>query len=101
MAVSRESDMRDRHSTLIKPVVTEKAMDLGSKRNTYTFIVLKDANKLEIRHAVEKNFNVKVARVNTATVKGKQRRFRFAMGRKPDWKKAFVTLKEGYILNII
>jgi large subunit ribosomal protein L23 len=93
--------MRDRHSTLIRPVVTEKAMDLGSEKNTYTFIVLKDANKIEIKHAVEKNFNVKVERVNTMTMKGKKRRFRFATGRKPDWKKALVTLKEGHVLNII
>lgn len=93
--------MRDPHCVLIRPVITEKAMDLGSNKRTYTFIVLKDANKLEIRRAVEKNFNVKVAHVNTLTMRGKRRRFRFTMGKRPDWKKAMVTLKPGFVLNII
>ncbi|MDQ7779861.1 MAG: 50S ribosomal protein L23, partial [Planctomycetota bacterium] len=75
--------MRDPHRVLIKPVVTEKAMALGSQLRSYTFEVDKRANKIEIRRAVEKNFNVKVESVNTIVMKGKRRRFRFSTGLSP------------------
>ena len=56
---------------LIKPVITEKATKLADKRNTYAFVVHREANKIEIRNAVEKMFNVNVAGVNTAVMPGK------------------------------
>ncbi|MGE4357800.1 MAG: 50S ribosomal protein L23 [Candidatus Omnitrophota bacterium] len=66
------------------------------KWNKYAFAVAPQANKIQIRQAVEKIFNVKVKDVNTMIIPGKWRRIGRSQGRKPDWKKAVVTLKEGY-----
>lgn len=66
------------------------------KWNKYAFAVVPQANKIQIRQAVEKIFNVKVKDVNTMIIPGKWRRIGRSQGRKPDWKKAVVTLKEGY-----
>ncbi len=77
---------------IIKPVLTEKGYD-GIADKKYAFIVKKDANKTEIKMAVEKIFGVKVARVNTVTVKGKLKRMGRNEGYRPDRKKAIVTLK--------
>ena len=78
---------------ILQPVLTEKGYDgIASKR--YTFIVKKDANKTEIKAAVEKLFGVKVASVNTLTRKGKLKRMGRNEGYTPDRKKAIVTLKE-------
>ena len=78
---------------IIRPVLTEKGYD-GIADKKYTFIVKKDANKTEIKMAVEKVFGVKVARVNTVTCKGKLKRMGRNQGYTPDRKKAIVTLKE-------
>lgn len=79
-------------------LVTEKGTELSSTRNQYTFKVAKDANKLEIRAAVEALFPVKVKAVNVMHRQGKLKRTRTAgYGRRPDWKKAVVTLSEGQI----
>ena len=77
---------------ILKPVLTEKAYD-GIASKKYTFIVKKDANKTEIKLAVEKLFGVKVASVNTVTRKGKLKRMGRNAGYTPDRKKAIVTLK--------
>ena len=77
---------------ILKPVLTEKAYD-GIATKTYTFIVKKDANKTQIKQAVEKIFDVKVERVNTVTCKGKLKRMGRHEGYTPDRKKAIVTLK--------
>ena len=78
---------------IIKPVLTEKGYDgIASKR--YTFYVKKDANKIEIKQAVEKLFGVQVAKVNTMNCKGKLKRLGRNEGYTPDRKKAIVTLKE-------
>jgi len=79
---------------LIKPVVTEKSMSL-LEGNKYTFLVSLEANKVEIRKAVEDLFKVKVLKVNTMIVKGKQKRVRNIIGRTSNRKKAIVTLREG------
>ena len=79
-----------------KPVITEKSMSLVED-NKYTFIVDMNANKIEIRKAVEELFNVKVDQVRTMHVKGKMRRVRNKWGRTSERKKAIVTLKEGKI----
>jgi large subunit ribosomal protein L23 len=76
--------------------LTEKASILTEKHNQYVFRVARHANKVQIKNAIEKLFGKKVARVNTANYLGKARRERTAAaGKKSDWKKAIVTLKEG------
>lgn len=86
--------MKNPRDILRKPVVTEKSMALVAE-NKYTFIVNPDANKIEIRNAVEELFKVKVDKVRTMNYHGKMRRVRHVAGRTPDFKKAIVTLKEG------
>jgi large subunit ribosomal protein L23 len=76
--------------------LTEKGSLLGERNNQYVFRVATDANKIEIKQAVEKLFGKKVVRVNTAQYAGKKKRERRAdFGRKTHWKKAVVTLAEG------
>ena len=84
-----------------KPHVTEKASDDTIKRNAYTFRVPTSANKVEIRQAIERIFEVKVLSVNTLKVRGKARRRGWVAGQRPDWKKAMVTLREGYTIELI
>ena len=79
---------------ILKPVVTEESM-LGTAMKKYTFVVAKDANKIEIANAVEELFGVEVDSVNTMNVKGHLRRYGRFEGYKPSWKKAVVTLTEG------
>ena len=78
-----------------KPLITEKGTELKEKNSVYVFAVAVDANKIEIKKAVEKIFSVTVEKVNTVIVPGKQRRLGLRKGLKPDWKKAYVTLKKG------
>jgi len=77
------------------PVITEKSTYVKENLQTLTFKVARDANKTEIRDAVERIFKVKVASVRTANFHGKVRRQGRFSGRRPDWKKAYVTLKKG------
>ena len=92
--------MRDPFSVIERPLLTEKSMDM-SHSGKYTFRVSKDANKIEIREAVSKIFNVQVVKVNTLTVKGKKKRVgRFPEGKTSDWKKAIVTLKAGQTITM-
>ena len=81
-------------SIVIRPIITEASIDNLQMRK-YTFEVAKDANKSEIAKAVEELFGVKVEKVNTLNVNGKNRRMGRYEGKTPDWKKAIVTLKEG------
>lgn len=78
---------------IIKPIITENSME-GLEFKKYTFKVKKDANKIEIAKACETLFGVKVAKVNTISVKGRFKRMGRNEGFKPDWKKAIVTLTE-------
>lgn len=82
------------HDLIVRPLVTEKSM-LGIGEGEYTFVVARNANKVEIRKAVEAIWGVKVARVNTMRVHGKVRRLGRTSGRRPDWKKAVVKLVAG------
>ena len=82
------------------PVVTEKATAL-SEDNQYVFRVSRDATKPEIKRAIEILFSVKVAGVNTLNTRGKLKRFRGRLGRRPDVKKAIVTLVEGENLDYL
>lgn len=79
---------------IIKPIITENSMSAQAFKK-YTFKVAKSANKIEIAKAVEELFGVKVAKVNTISVKGRFKRMGRNEGYKPDWKKAIVTLTEG------
>lgn len=78
---------------ILRPVITEETM-MASQLKKYTFLVAKDANKIEIAQAVEKLFNVKVGKVNTVNVKGHLRRYGRFEGYLPSKKKAIVTLTE-------
>lgn len=89
---------------LIKPVITEKATRLADKRNTYVFMINKDVNKIEVKNAVEKMYNVTVQSVNTAVIPGKPKarntKTAIIRGRKASYKKAFVTLVPGETIDI-
>lgn len=80
---------------LLAPLVSEKSTRVGEQSRQVVFKVLPGASKLEIRRAVEKMFDVSVTSVQVANVKGKVKRFGQTMGRRSDWKKAYVTLAEG------
>ena len=95
------SQQLDRYYRIIKKShVTEKATTDSLNRNAYHFVVPTNANKVEIRHAIESLFEMKVVSVNTLTKNGKVRRRGYVKGQKPDWKKAMVTLKEGDTIDI-
>jgi large subunit ribosomal protein L23 len=80
------------HQIVLKPLVTEKGMHRSSRYNAYAFEVNRQANKYDVRRAVEELFNVKVVKVHIQNRKGKPRRSKFRMGRTQDWKKAIVKL---------
>ncbi len=83
------------YQVIKRPVVTEKSTLQRENENKHIFAVDKKANKQEIKRAVEELFKVKVERVNIAIFPGKKRRLGVYEGYRPDWKKAFVTLKKG------
>ncbi len=87
--------MRDPRQVVLRPLVTEKATTLKDEHNQVSFQVAMDANKVEVRHAVETIFKVKVTGVRTQVVFGKEKRMGRYVGRRPSWKKAVVTLGEG------
>ena len=91
--------MKDYRDVLIKPVVTEKSMTL-LEDNKYTFIVDKRSNKTEIKNAVESIFKVTVEKVSTMIIKGKPKRMGRFEGKKPDRKKAVVTVSSGDKIRI-
>ncbi len=92
---------RDPRNVLVKPLMTEKSMQQKEELNAITFKVSVDANKVEIRQAVEKVFNVKVATVRTAFHEGKWKRMGKFEGRRPGWKKAVVTLAPGHKIDLV
>ena len=91
--------MRSHRDVLIAPVVSEKSYSLLDQ-NKYTFIVAPDANKTEIKIAVEKVFNVKVVSVNTLNREGKSLRTRFGIGKRKDTKRAIVKVAAGQRIDI-
>jgi large subunit ribosomal protein L23 len=93
---STKSDPRD---VILAPVVSEKSYSLIDN-NAYTFLVHPDANKTEIRQAVEAIWEVKVVAVNTLNRKGKSKRFRFTTGQRSNTKRAVVKLREGDKIEI-
>ena len=93
--------MRDPHNVLIRPVVSEKSYTLMDN-NVYVFVVDPSATKIDVRHAVEQAFNVRVDNVNTLNRKGKTKRNRKnnSLGHRPDTKRAIVTLHEGDSIDL-
>jgi large subunit ribosomal protein L23 len=92
--------MLDIYQVIKRPLITENAVDKHEKANTYVFEVHADANKIQIKKAVEKLFEVKVLSVNTARMHGKLRRHGAAIAHRPDWKKAYVKLAEGSAIEL-
>ncbi|KKN41515.1 hypothetical protein LCGC14_0722740 [marine sediment metagenome] len=86
---------------ILGPVVAEKASRVAEQNNQVVLKVLPNANKIEIKQAVETLFDVKVAAVSTTNVKGKVKRTGRVMGKRSDWKKAYVTLADGADLNFL
>jgi len=85
---------------IFSPVVSEKSYDLIEDNNTYTFEIDPRVNKTEVKQAIEAIFGVKVVRVNTQNLKGKLKRTGYVMGKRPDRKRALVTLAEGDEIDI-
>ncbi len=89
----------DPYAVLLAPIITEKATLVGEMGNQVVFRVRPEANKLAIKNAVETLFKVKVERVHTIRYLGKMRRVGRSRGRRPAWKKAYVTLAEGHHID--
>jgi len=86
---------RSPEQIIVRPLLTEKVTRIQENENKYFFEVFKDANKVEIKSAIEKLFGVKVTDVNTMMMPGKWKRVGRSFGRSTNWKKAVVTLKDG------
>jgi large subunit ribosomal protein L23 len=91
--------VKTQRDVIIRPVVSEKSY-AGLELNTYTFLVDKRANKTEIKEAIQKIWNVQVSSVRTLNRRGKVKRRRFTKGKRPDEKRAIVTLVEGDRIEI-
>ncbi len=87
------------YKVLLGPHISEKTAIAAENANQYAFKVAIDAKKLEVRAAVEKLFKVKVSRVQIVNVKGKLKRNRYGIAKKPDWKKAYVRLEQGHEID--
>ncbi len=82
------------------PHISEKAAIVGDASNQHVFKVATDAKKNEIKEAVEQLFNVKVSKVRTTNVKGKSKRQGVRLGKRSDWKKAYVSLEQGHEIDL-
>lgn len=91
--------MKSPRDVIIRPVVSEKSY-AGLEGNRYTFLVAPDANKTEIKEAIQQIWNVRVLGVNTINRKGKVKRTRISTGKRPDQKRAVVSLAEGDTIEI-
>ena len=87
--------MTNLHHVIASPLITEKGTLVNQQGNQFVFRVRPEANKVEIRRAVETLFKVKVEKVRTLNFLGKERRVGRSVGKRPRWKKAYVTLAEG------
>ncbi len=92
--------MRDARAILKRPLLTEKATIAREVANEYVFEVARDANRIQIKDAVESRFDVKVAGVRTVSVRGKIKRMGMHQGKRADWKKAYITLAEGSTIDL-
>ena len=92
--------MKTEYDIVRAPIITEKSTTVYGPLNKYVFLVDKKSNKVEIKNAIEKIYKVEVQRVHTISVKGKKKRVRLQEGRTSSRKKAIVTLKEGFQIEI-
>jgi large subunit ribosomal protein L23 len=92
--------MKGPYEVVLRPLLTEKGTRLKEEGNQYLFRVAKTANKVEIKHAIEQLFKVSVVAVRTVQLRGKVKRLGRFQGRRPDWKKAIVSLKEGQSIEL-
>ncbi len=89
------------YKVLLAPRVTEKTARLSANSNQYVFEVSSDANKADVRDAVEHLFEVNVKSVQIVNMKGKTKAFRMRPGKRSDWKKAYVRLQEGQVIDVL
>ena len=92
--------MPTKHEIVVRPLITEKTSAAYQDRGEYTFQVHPDASKPQIRQAIEELFGVKVTGVWTSSQRGKEKRMGQSIGRRPNWKKAIVKLREGDTIEI-
>lgn len=92
--------MKDPHTIIHSPLITEKSTDATEFHNAYTFKVASDSNRLEIKQAIEELFDVKVKKVNTLMQVGKRKRFGRTIGATKGYKKAIVTLLPGHKIDV-
>lgn len=92
--------MKDPHTIILKPLITEKSTFATDLNNAYTFRVASDSNRIEIKNAVEDIFDVKVKKVNTLKQRGKRKRIGRSIGFTSGFKKAVVTLQPGYKIDV-
>ena len=97
--VKKPNKQKNAYRILIKPLVTEKATNLGSE-NKYVFAVNINANKIEIAKTIEEVYNIKPVSINVVRCSGKKVRYGRSVGKKKDWKKAIITLPAGKSINI-
>ena len=89
------------YKVLLAPRITEKSTRISEKSNQYVFKVTSDSNKAEIKAAVEKLFEVNVESVRIVNVKGKSKTFKLRKGKRNDWKKAYVRVQEGQVIDFL
>jgi large subunit ribosomal protein L23 len=89
------------YQVILSPRVTEKSTSIGEDSNQYVFHVVNDASKTEVKGAVEMLFEVNVESVRIVNVKGKNKSFRMRPGKRSDWKKAYVRVQEGQVIDFL
>jgi len=89
------------YKVLLSPRMTEKSTRVGESSNQYVFKVTTDSNKQEVKDAVEKMFEVNVESVRIVNVKGKSKSFKLRTGKRNDWKKAYVRVQEGQVIDFL
>jgi len=99
--VSMNQQQMNLMNVLLAPHVTEKSTRAADKDRQFVFKILKSATKRDVKQAVELMFEVKVKSVQTSNVNGKTKRTGAVQGRRRDWKKAYVTLKEGFDIDFM
>ena len=93
--------MKDPHTIIIEPVITEKSTFQTERQNAYVFKVAPDSNRIEVKAAIEEIFDVKVKKVNTIKQSGKRRRVGRSIGFTSGFKKAVVTLQPGFEIDLL
>ena len=87
------------YNTVLSPIISEKSNRIGEQSNQYVFQVAVSANKRQVKAAIEKLFKVTVEDVQILNVKGKTKSFRGKAGKRPDWKKAYVRVQQGQLID--